>query len=364
MIDQLSLVATADPFNRKSWSGTPAALAQALQEQGITVRGVAPMRHRRYDATLATATSVARHGRAARGFRDYYGGRSRRHARAMAKDEREHPGATYLHTDTFWLPTSQSTSPKFLYRDTPFSAFAEAFDVSHSLRDKILRRLEQIPREVQHVFATSSWARRGLVDEGFASDQVSVVGTGTNLEGHFIPDKLPATAASGRTLVIAKVRQRHKGLDLLLEAHQRARLQRDDLTLDVVAPKGFVAAGPGVRVHHNITFDELIRLYCDAALYAMPARYEPYGLVYLEALACGTPVLGAARCALPEFTLDNTAGFAIENLEVQAIAAALLAAHAAPERLVQMGNVGRQRVAKEYSWGRTVQSILERINRE
>lgn len=61
---------------------------------------------------------------------------------------------------------------------------------------------------------------------------------------------------------------------------------------------------------------ELVKYYNLADLYIMPSREEPLGLVAIEAMACGTPVLGSAVGGLKEVLADNS-GFLFENENIQ-----------------------------------------------
>lgn len=77
---------------------------------------------------------------------------------------------------------------------------------------------------------------------------------------------------------------------------------------------------PGVRHLGHLGQDDLARLVGEArAVLVTPCWDEPYGLVVAEALACGTPVCGFARGALPEL-VDSACGILVEPGDVQALA--------------------------------------------
>lgn len=86
-----------------------------------------------------------------------------------------------------------------------------------------------------------------------------------------------------------------------------------------------VTSHPGIRVFHNAEYAELPLLYSAADFSVCPSRYEPFGYVVAEALACGTPVVaspgGASRAFLSRPPFDR---FLIPDPEdAEAFAAAI-----------------------------------------
>jgi glycosyltransferase involved in cell wall biosynthesis len=125
-----------------------------------------------------------------------------------------------------------------------------------------------------------------------------------------------------------------KGPDLAIRAARRAGQPLD--LVGPVADRDYYATqiepllGGGVRYLGHLTHDELsVRLGQARVCLVTPRWDEPYGLVAAEALACGTPVCGFARGALPELLGDQCAVL-VEPDDVEALAAALLAAARLP----------------------------------
>lgn len=92
---------------------------------------------------------------------------------------------------------------------------------------------------------------------------------------------------------------------------QRVRPQYPDASLIVVGPAG--PELPGVTYHTGITDDRLASFYRRAWIYASPSLYEGFGLPYLEAMACGTPVVATPNPGSIEVLGDGRYGLLVRD---------------------------------------------------
>lgn len=352
---RLVITAISDPLAQSTWSGTPRALAGALGRSGIEVIPVSGDDARWYDRPLY-GSAVPFVGSGARAFRQYYGPVHGRIRKKMARLRAQHPGVPFLHTDHMYLPYPGMGQHDFLYRDTGWRPFAEAQGLGSRFVDHVAEGYSHALRSVGHTFTTSQWARDVLHAEGGSLDRMTVVGTGIGT--HLSPSETPKDYANGKTLAVAKARFHNKGLDLLLDGFRIARESDRRLSLDLVVPPGVVQPQSGVIQHHQLSGEDLQKLYADASLFALPARYEPWGLVYLEAAMYSVPLLGSSRCAYPELAGFGSHGFVVEPLDAATIARALLDAHSRPDVLAGMGGRARS-FAQEFTWDRVAAAIKE-----
>jgi starch synthase len=118
---------------------------------------------------------------------------------------------------------------------------------------------------------------------------------------------------------------------------------------------------------------DLIALYSHASLFICPSIYEPFGIVILEAMACGTPVVASAVGGIPEVIDQGETGSLVpfEPSETKSweprdpekfskdFAEAINLLLLSPERLKTMGIKARERVEKEFSWKNIARQTLE-----
>jgi D-inositol-3-phosphate glycosyltransferase len=132
-------------------------------------------------------------------------------------------------------------------------------------------------------------------------------------------------------------------LDEELERLQRMRL---DLGLDDLV------AFAGARDQQILPY-----YYADAEMVVMPSHYESFGMVALEAMAMGTPVIASEVGGLAYVVRDGYNGFLVPRRNAEALAlriADLLGDH----RLRQQLSANAMNYARDYSWARIAQQIL------
>ncbi|HIG37867.1 MAG TPA: glycosyltransferase family 1 protein [Candidatus Poseidoniales archaeon] len=135
--------------------------------------------------------------------------------------------------------------------------------------------------------------------------------------------------------------------------HLRSRLQRQAQALGVA---------DAVTIESGMPFEELAALFRSADLVVYPSYYEGQGLIPLEAMASGTPVVTVDHGPLPEM-VDESVGRLFVMGDPDSMAGAIMAELADPERLQEKGEAGRRRVLEkftfEYDAGR-FEAIYER----
>lgn len=113
------------------------------------------------------------------------------------------------------------------------------------------------------------------------------------------------------------------------------------------------ALGVSGRVHllGHIEDDTLLAAaYREARLTVLPSEYEAFGLVLLESLAAGTPVVASRVGGIPEFVEEGKAGLLVPPKSPAALAEAMQRVWTDRELARRLGEFGRDHVAPKYTW--------------
>jgi D-inositol-3-phosphate glycosyltransferase len=228
------------------------------------------------------------------------------------------------------------------------------------------RRLEleaQLIDEVDHIIATCADEVIELQRLGADIRRVSVVPCGVDL-AQFHPDgRRWRRGRRHRVGVVGRLVER-KGVADAVAA--MSRLPDAELVVAGGPPAGALEADPEVarlqvvadahgvtdRVHFvgQVSRRELPALLrsCDTVI-CVP-RYEPFGIVPLEAMACGVPVVASAVGGLKESVVDGGTGLLVPPADPVALACALRSLLEDPDRRRRMGDAGVSRARQRYGW--------------
>ena len=204
---------------------------------------------------------------------------------------------------------------------------------------------------------------------GAEAERVEVVPPGVDHELFAPGDRRAARArlglGPGPVLLFVGRIQPLKGADVAIET--AARLGPDTVLLVVGGPSGpdgeaecrrLVALAADRNLADRVRFvppqphGRLAAYYRAADICLVPSRTESFGLVALEAAACGTPVVAAAVGGLQTLVDDGVTGFLVPGRDADAFARCAAELLADPGRAVQMGEAATA-ATRRYSWSIT-----------
>jgi len=185
--------------------------------------------------------------------------------------------------------------------------------------------------------------------------------------------------ADGRVIVSLSRLVPRKGMDVLIEAAARLAPGRPDL---IVAIGGagrdrsrldrlIARTGAPVRMLGRVPEPDLAALYGCADVYAMLCRnrwagleQEGFGIVFLEAAACGVPQVAGASGGAAEAVVDGATGFVVtEPGDAGTVTAALARLLDDPDRRAEMGAAARRRAEAEFSYDVLAERLAGELDR-
>ncbi|HEX3752919.1 MAG TPA: glycosyltransferase [Streptosporangiaceae bacterium] len=232
------------------------------------------------------------------------------------------------------------------------------------------------------VIATCSDEAAELAAMGVPPWQISVVPCGVDV-GAFTPDG-PADVFAGwrsgraRLLTIGRLVER-KGVGTAIAA--LAELPEVELIVAGGPDPGQLASDPEYQalraaarrhgVADRVVFTggvaraDVPALIRSADAVVCVPWYEPFGIVPLEAMACGVPVVASAVGGLSDTVVDRTTGWLVPPRDPAALAVALRALLADSAQRAAMGAAGRDRVEQWYAWPRVAaqtEAVYQRLH--
>ncbi|MCX8073402.1 MAG: glycosyltransferase family 4 protein [Candidatus Binatia bacterium] len=161
-------------------------------------------------------------------------------------------------------------------------------------------------------------------------------------------------------ILYAGTLQPRKNVELLVQAYQHLGVPGLYLVLAGRCRPGyspwFLARPPhGLMYVGEVEDQSLAALYRNALAFCSPSGYEGFGLSFLEAMACGCPVVAPEHTSIPEVL--GTAAFYLSRLDVPSLVDALSRLCRDPELRLELRQRGLER-ARRFSWSLTAEQTL------
>ena len=232
-----------------------------------------------------------------------------------------------------------------------------------SLPEEDFQHLVRETTMASHFLVASSFTRETLVENGAARSSVDVIPYGVDTT-RFVPDagRRSPPGSKLQLLFVGRINQR-KGIKYLLEALRLLNSSEVHLTVCGRVVDGlelFRSFGGQVEVRPSVSSAELVAAYQSADMFVFPSVAEGFGLVLLEALSCGLPILSTTRTAAPDLIENGVQGFVVEPRRPDLIADRIDWALNHRAEVAEMGH--RARVcAEQFTWERFRSGVVHAV---
>lgn len=252
----------------------------------------------------------------------------------------------------------------------------------HSFLGKRYQKFEQkMLNNVDHFFPVSHYTAGLLQDMGIPEQQMSVIPNGTD-PGKFHP--IDASALIHRLeiedrkviLTITRLVYR-KGIDTVIRSMKQIIKQNPEVI--------YLIAGGGedeqrlknladelelnswIKFVGRVPDEELLLYYNACDVFVMPSKTAPpnvegFGIVFLEANACGKPVVGSNSGGIPDAIIDEETGRMVPEDNPDELADAILTFLNDRELAQEVGTRGRQRVVNELNWDEIAERLYKSMS--
>lgn len=219
------------------------------------------------------------------------------------------------------------------------------------------------------VVAVSQRVKQELLDIGVAKEKIQVILCGVDLQefspGEVDRKKLGLPEQVPLALFVGDIRINRKNLDTVLQA----LVEVPNLHLAVVGgttgtnennlyPQLVAQLKLGERVHFLGNEHPISELMRGVDLFVFPSRYEPFGLVVIEAMASGLPVITTATTGAAELVTPECGVVLSDSEDTKTLAQSLNTLANNPLLRNQMGKAART-IAEQHSWASMAQTYVD-----
>jgi glycosyltransferase involved in cell wall biosynthesis len=227
--------------------------------------------------------------------------------------------------------------------------------------DAMVRLMLSEYAEADFVVVPSSVARQSFLERGMPAARVVTVPFGVDAQ-LFSPDDAAIQRPTFDVLYVGRV-ELLKGVHYLLEAWRQLNRQDAVLTLagpvlPEMAPVLERARPHHVRVLGEVPRAELPQLYRKAHVTVFPSVNDGFGMVILEAMACGCPVIASRRSGGPDVIAHRVNGLLVDPGDVADLIGALRWVSDHPEERRTMGQKARTRILEDYTLDQYGQRLI------
>lgn len=255
----------------------------------------------------------------------------------------------------------ESACPHPVFKTKLLLAEAERMGVPYKECPRWIDTVNAECELADRIVVPSTYSYQSFVELGYPRSKLVKVPLGVNV-AEITPPKDRGVKTEGRrpfTVLMVGTDALRKGAYYLLRAWQKLRLKDAELVIRCGVTKNAqpLLSQPGVRHIAGVSRTELIRLYQEATIFCFPSIDDGFGLVVLEAMAAGLPVIISENVGAKDLINDGVEGFVIPIRDIQRLCEKIEYFYENPESVAAMG-VNARKLAEQHDWSRYGDMIL------
>ena len=244
--------------------------------------------------------------------------------------------------------------PHFVYTDHTHleNLHYPGFDRRLLLNNKWVACETTIYQNAMLNFTMSSNIRKSIIEDYSCSPgRVICVYCGSNVEvtdnESFDPNRF-----SKKNILFVGLDWQRKGGPVLAQAFKTVLASHPDATLTVVGCKPKLDL-PNCNVLGKVDLTEVKKYFNQASVFCLPTLLEPFGIVFLEAMAHKLPVVATRIGAIPDFIHDSQNGYLVDPNDSKQLSNALIKLLGSEEECKTFGEYGYKLFLDRYTWEKT-----------
>lgn len=232
------------------------------------------------------------------------------------------------------------------------------------------KALLKVFKEADKVVTVSTRLKKIFQDDFRISEKVAVINNGISPDNITTKNaNLASTHAGSKIILSVSHLIASKGLDLNIKAMSQLIGKYSNLKYLVIG------AGPEInslrRLAHDLNLDRQIEFLGElphdkvmqymaiADIFSLPSWREGFGIVYLEAMAHGKPVIACEGEGIADVIENNKTGLLVKPKDVESLAQALDFLLSNPEKTIEVGERSRKLVLENYTWENNARRYIE-----
>lgn len=255
--------------------------------------------------------------------------------------------------------------------DVPFVVTIHGQDFQYTIRknDFCRRNVMKVLRAADKVITVSN-KLRNVIEEKKILDKTVVINNGINPEEYINNEQVELDGDYVMLSVSALIKT--KGIDLNIKALSKLVKKYPSIRYYIIGDgeenKNLKKLVSDLDLIENVIFlgklphGQVIKYMSKCDVFALPSWQEGFGIVYIEAMNNGVPVIGVRGQGIEDVIVDRKNGFLVEPHDVEDLALTIDYILANKDKANDIGEEGRITVLSEFTWRRNAQKTIDIYN--